>query len=145
MDWKNARKERMGGMRVKAELNDYAGNVRELNVYRKAFDTAMEIFELSKGFPKEERYALIDQIKRAMNSVLLNLAEGSNKQTDKDTRLYINRAHCSLDEVVSGLDMSLDDGYIKDVQYKMCVEEASVLAKKLNAFETYLFKKINDE
>ncbi len=40
-------------------------NVRDLKVYRKAFDSAMEIFELTKKFPKEELYSLTDQIRRA--------------------------------------------------------------------------------
>ena len=52
----------MGEVRI---VKDYAGNVRELNVYRKAFDSAMEIFELSKGFPRDERYSLTDQIRRS--------------------------------------------------------------------------------
>ena len=39
--------------------------VRDLKVYRKAFDSAMEIFELTKKFPKEEKYSLTDQIRRA--------------------------------------------------------------------------------
>ena len=46
--------------------------VRDLEVYRKAFDSAMEIFELSKTFPKEETYSLTDQIRRASRSVCSN-------------------------------------------------------------------------
>ena len=49
--------------------------VRDLNVYRKAFDSAMEIFELTKKFPKEEKYSLTDQIRRASRSVCSNLSE----------------------------------------------------------------------
>ena len=47
----------------------------ELDVYRKAFDAAMEIFVLSKSFPKEEVYSLTDQIRRSSRSVCANLAE----------------------------------------------------------------------
>ena len=47
--------------------------VRDLKVYRKAFDCAMDIFELTKQFPKEERYSLTDQIRRASRSVCSNL------------------------------------------------------------------------
>jgi len=46
--------------------------VRDLKVYRKAFDSAMEIFELTKKFPKEEKYSLTDQIRRASRSVCSN-------------------------------------------------------------------------
>jgi four helix bundle protein len=52
------------------------GSVRELEVYRLAFDTAMEIFEITKSFPKEEKYSLTDQIRRSSRSVCTNLAEG---------------------------------------------------------------------
>jgi len=52
------------------------GSVRELEVYRIAFDTAMEIFEISKNFPVEEKYSLTDQIRRSSRSVCTNLAEG---------------------------------------------------------------------
>ena len=51
------------------------GSVRELDVYRLAFDTAMEIFEISKNFPVEEKYSLTDQIRRSSRSVCTNLAE----------------------------------------------------------------------
>jgi four helix bundle protein len=47
----------------------------DLEVYRKAFDAAMLIFELSKKFPKEETYSLTDQIRRSSRSVCANLAE----------------------------------------------------------------------
>lgn|GEM_PF-1780053 len=51
-------------------------SVRDLDVYRLAFDAAMKTFEISKGFPKEERYSLVDQMRRSSRSVCSNLAEG---------------------------------------------------------------------
>ena len=53
---------------------------RDLEVYRKAFDAAMRIFELSKTFPKEETYSLTDQIRRSSRSVRANLAEAWRKR-----------------------------------------------------------------
>lgn len=52
----------------------------DLDVYRRAFDAAMEIFELSQAFPNDERYALIDQIRRSSRSVCANLAEAWRKR-----------------------------------------------------------------
>ena len=49
---------------------------RDLEVYRRAFDAAMEIFRITKKFPAEEKYSLLDQIRRASRSVCSNLAEG---------------------------------------------------------------------
>ena len=53
---------------------------RDLEVYRKAFDAAMKIFELSKAFPKEETYSLTDRIRRSSRSVCANLAEAWRKR-----------------------------------------------------------------
>jgi four helix bundle protein len=55
-------------------------SVRDLEVYRKAFDAGMKIFEVSKGFPKEEMYSLTDQIRRSSRPVCSNLAEGWRKR-----------------------------------------------------------------
>ena len=51
-------------------------NHRELEVYQRAFEAAMAIFRLTKSFPKDERYSLVDQIRRASRSVCANIAKG---------------------------------------------------------------------
>lgn len=56
---------------------------KELIVYKKAFSLAMEVYEVSKGFPKEEKYSLTDQTRRSSRSVCANIAEAYRK------RLYI--------------------------------------------------------
>ena len=57
-----------------------ARGFRDLRVYQLAFRLAMEIFEESKNFPKEEKYSLTDQIRRASRSVASNIAEGYRKK-----------------------------------------------------------------
>ena len=52
----------------------------ELDVYRQAFDVAMTVFELTREFPREERYALIDQMRRASRSVCTNITEAWRKR-----------------------------------------------------------------
>lgn len=56
------------------------GTFRDLTVYKKAFELAMEIYELSKKFPPEEKYSLTDQIRRSSRSVCVNLGEGYRKR-----------------------------------------------------------------
>ncbi len=58
----------------------FAKHFRELRVYRQAFDAAMRIFELSKTWPKEERYSLTDQIRRSSRSVCSNITEAWRKR-----------------------------------------------------------------
>ena len=53
---------------------------RDLDVYRLAFGCAMKIFEITKSFPGEERYSMVDQIRRSSRSVCANLAEGWRKR-----------------------------------------------------------------
>jgi hypothetical protein len=55
-------------------------NFKETRVYKLAFEQAMDIYETSKGFPKEETYSLIDQIRRSSRSVCANIAEGYRKK-----------------------------------------------------------------
>jgi four helix bundle protein len=55
-------------------------NVRETKVYKLAFELAMMVFEVSKGFPKEEKYSLTDQVRRSSRSVCANLAEAYRKR-----------------------------------------------------------------
>jgi len=64
-------------------------SVRELEVYRLAFDTAMEIFVITKSFPKEEKYSLTDQVRRSSRSVCTNLAEAWRKRRYK--AVFINK------------------------------------------------------
>jgi len=53
---------------------------RELDTYRKAFEIAMSIFQLTKSFPNEEKYSLTDQVRRSSRSVCANLAEAFRKR-----------------------------------------------------------------
>ena len=55
-------------------------SAKELNVYKKAYSLAMKIFEISKSFPKEERYALTSQVRRSSRSICLNLREAWSKR-----------------------------------------------------------------
>jgi len=118
--------------------DNYGFRFRDWQVYKDAREFRKQISSISKNFPKEELFSLTDQTKRALNSILLNLAEGSNKNTDKDTRVYVNRAQGSLDEVVACLDCALDDNYIKAQEHQECLSAAQGLAKQLKKFGNYL-------
>ncbi len=121
-------------------MQDNGFKFREWSAYQDARKFRLEVKKTVKGFPREEMYSLVDQISRALNSILLNLAEGSNRFSDKDTRVYVNRALGSLDEVVACLDCALDDGYITSKQQAELLALAENLAKQLKSFSTYLSK-----
>ncbi len=113
---------------------------RDWQVYKDSRQFRKDINQLIKKFPSDEKYALSDQAKRALTSIILNIAESTNKNSDKDMRLYINRSHCSLDEVVACLDCALDDNYIPEQELEASLVRASNLAKQLTAFTVYLSK-----
>ena len=111
---------------------------RDWDIYRDSRELRAEVNKILKTYPAEEKYALTDQTKRALNSIVLNIAEGANKNTDKDKRVYINRAHGSLDEVVACLDCALDDKYISQEQHQVLLEKAGSLAKRSRKFTDHL-------
>ena len=92
---------------------------RDLKVYRKAFDLAMEIFELTKKFPKEETYSLTDQIRRASRSVCSNISEGWRKRRYK--AVFLNKLTDSGQEAAetqTWLEFSLHCKYIDEKTFK---------------------------
>jgi len=123
---------------MKKGYDKYGFRFRQWDIYQDARKFRTEIISLLRDFPPEEKFNLVDQTKRALNSIILNIAEGSNKYTDKETKLYISRSATSLDEVVACLDCALDNGYITQSQHQKALQKASSLAKRLKAFATKL-------
>lgn len=86
---------------------------RSLKVFQLAYRLAMEIFEISKSFPVEERYSLTDQIRRSSRSVAANIAEAYRKRQYPNAfvaKLSDSDAECA--ETQTWLDFSRDCGYI---------------------------------
>ncbi|MBI2421168.1 MAG: four helix bundle protein [Candidatus Levybacteria bacterium] len=112
---------------------------RDFKVYQDAILFRMEIKQLvRKYFPAEEKYLLSDQIIRAANSIVLNIAEGSDRGTDKDFALFLNRSHTSLAEVVACLDLALKEKFINDKIHREYLMKSENLANQLTAFRRKL-------
>jgi len=90
---------------------DYKG-FRDLKVYQLSYQLALEIFEITKGFPKEELFSLTDQIRRSSRSVPSNIAEAWRKR--KYPKAFVNKLTDSLAEE-SETEVSLD--FSKDLNY----------------------------
>jgi four helix bundle protein len=90
-------------------------NFKETTVYRKAFLQAMEIFEISKNFPKEEKYSLTDQVRRSSRSVCANLAEAYRKKMyPKNFISKLSDCDAENSETNVWIDFALACGYIND-------------------------------
>ena len=101
-------------------------------------DALLVGLKFAKAFPPEERFILGDQARRAILSVILQIAEGSNRKTEKDKNLFINRALTSLDEVVACMDCALDDGCIIQEKYDEMLVKIENVSKQLRGLEKYI-------
>jgi four helix bundle protein len=89
---------------------------RELIVWSKAMDLAVEVYRLSSAFPPAERYRLVDQVCRAAASVPANIAEGQGRGTSKDFAQFLAIARGSLNETETYLMLAIRLGYISQSQ-----------------------------
>jgi len=105
-----------------------------LVIWQKAMDFAEKIFELSGKFPKEEMYNLTSQIRRAADSVALNISEGSIGQTDLEFKRFIGMAIRSLAEVVTCLHKASRRKYLSPEEFKENYDFAFNLLNMLSAF-----------
>ena len=111
---------------------------RKFPVYIKAKEFRKLVKNLLKKFPPSERFGLIDQIARAVNSICLNIAEGSNRVSDKDKAHFLNQALTSLEEVIAGFDLALDDCYITKEEMDMLIKIGEEIGKQLIGFSRSL-------
>ena len=105
---------------------------RELEVYGLSFDLAMQIFEITKKFPKEETYSLTDQIRRSSRSVCSNLAEAFRKR--RYPKSFISKLSDSESEAAESqtwLDFSLSCGYITEIKHQVLNETYDKIIGKL--------------
>ncbi|MFA6249781.1 MAG: four helix bundle protein [Mucilaginibacter sp.] len=110
----------------------------DLQVWQKAIDLDEQINQLTKTFPKEEVFVLTSQIKRAADSVVLNIAEGSTGQSKAVFKLFLNYSLRSAIEVVSCLFIAKRRTYINDVLFKELYTEYEVLVKMITALRNSL-------
>jgi len=114
-------------------MREYKG-FRDLIVFQKSYNLALKIFKITKSFPKEERYSLIDQIRRSSRSVPGNIAEAWPKR--RYPKSFISKLIDCLGEASETevwLDMSLDLEYISKVQHSDLMNDCHEIEKMLNS------------
>ena len=121
-------------------------SAKDLKVYKKAYRLAMDIFQISKSFPPEEKYALTSQIRRSSRSVCLNLREAWAKRR-YEAHFISKLTDCDGEnsETDSSLDFARDCKYIEDSEHnrltKLCSEVGRMLGGMLNKPEKFLIKR----
>lgn len=107
-------------------------NYRKLVAYTKARDLVIHVYALIKKFPREEQYALCDQLRRAVVSIPSNIAEGMGRLSLKERAHFLEIAFGSLLEVNCQLDVASKLGYISDKELDKIDLECTELARLLS-------------
>jgi four helix bundle protein len=110
-----------------------ARNYRELIVWQDGIKLAKAIYKLTEKFPRQEVYALADQVRRAAVSVPSNIAEGQARKSPGDFRRFLHIALGSLAEVDTQLVLAQEFGYITKDDIDFMDEQIQGLRKKLYA------------
>ena len=122
-------------------MNEAKYSYKTLDAYKEAKALVLQVYSLLKQFPKEEQYALCDQLRRAVISVPSNIAEGSGRTSAKDQAHFFEMAFGSLMEVNCQIDIAHDLGYIS----KGDVENIEKHVKSISALLSGLRRKIIGE
>ena len=99
------------------------------------------IYDASKKFPKEELFALTNQLRRCAVSVPTNIAEGIGRQTTKDTINFLHISRGSLYELETQCYIALDQKYIDEKEFDIVFNQIQTCKKLLNGFINY-YKKL---
>jgi len=104
-----------------------------LDVWQGSRKFVKEIYIITKKFPEEEKFGIINQIKRASLSICANIAEGTSRQSEKDKARFINQAFSSRIEVMNFLILSNDLDFIREPEYIKLREDLEKITNQLNS------------
>jgi four helix bundle protein len=112
-------------------------SAKDLRVYKLAYELAMQIFELTRAFPPEEKYALTSQIRRSSRSICLNLREAWAKRR-YEAHFVSKLTDCDGEnsETDSALDFARDCGYISTEQHKQLTGQCAEIGRMLHGMIT---------
>jgi four helix bundle protein len=110
----------------------------KLDVWQRAVDHAGTIYEVTRGFPSDERFGLTNQMRRAAVSVSSNIAEGSGRTSDIDFARFIEFSYSSLMEVISRSTIAERQHFLTKPTYDRIYQEADELARMLSGLRATL-------
>ena len=111
----------------------------KLDIFEKTKRLVLEVYKITKQFPPEERFALMQQIRRATVSVHLNVAEGFSRKSPLERKRFFETARGSLIEVDTGMGLAYELMYVKEEELKStgeliieCFKQLSALINRFN-------------
>ena len=121
---------------MEKKFNDF----RDMGIWQKSFNILIEVYNLIKKFPIDERYALADQLKRAANSVVHNIAEGYGRFEPKDKTRFYKIARGSAYESMSQILVAETQNYLSSETCEGLIERYKQLIEEINSLIHYLEK-----
>ena len=113
-------------------MKDPKYSYKNLEAYKESKTLVKQVYALLKKFPKEEQYALCDQLRRDVISVPSNIAEGSGRTSAKDQAHFFEMAFGSLMEVDCQMDIAKDLGYVSSEEHENVSKQISQVAALLS-------------
>ncbi|MDW8056009.1 MAG: four helix bundle protein [Elusimicrobiota bacterium] len=104
---------------------------KDLNIWQKAHRLVLDIYQLTNKFPKEEKFGLVSQIRRAAVSVVANIAEGFRKRSNKEKVNFYTYSQSSLDEVEYYIILCRDLNFITEDEKQKIDKEIQEIASML--------------
>ena len=101
---------------------------------------AIRIYSITRGFPSDEKFGLVNQMRRAAVSVSSNIAEGNGRTTSKDQAYFYNNAYSSLMELLNQLLISNELGWVDEKTLAEVREEIETISVKINALRKSILK-----
>ena len=119
-------------------MNNNIFGFENLAAYQRALDLVDKVYDLMKGFPSEEKFALCDQLRRAVVSVPSNIAEGLGRMSGKEQVRFIEISYGSLMEVYCQLTIAKRRNYITEEVFKGLAKDVEDIAKPLSGLRKSL-------
>lgn len=102
-------------------------------VWRKAHELTLEVYKITKKFPKDELFGVVSQLRRASSSVSANIVEGNARRTNKEYAQFLIQARGSLSESQYFLELSRDLTYISTDEFNRLISISIEVGKMLNS------------
>lgn len=113
-------------------------NFKNLEVWKKSRAYVAQIYSVSAGFPKEERFGIISQIRNAVVSIALNIVEGSGRGSNKDFCRFLDIAYGSALEVETLIYLCFDLKFISEEEQNTLVYSVNEIQKMINGLQDRL-------
>ena len=108
---------------------------RDLLIWRKSIEIAKDVYLLFSLFPKEERFGLIDQLRRSSVSISSNISEGAGRNSKNEFNHFLGIANGSANEVISQLYLSVELNILKNIDIEPIIDKLEEVQKMIYKFK----------